>query len=1520
MAIDFNINDKGEESSFAILRTNPKFTSNLKLIVDSSSQMFLSAFKANKVLSKVEYQKFEVSENGTYSNDVSRFFKGIPTNERFQTLRKHSDITAYSDYAYQYEDQYNYGASFNSTKLYDEQYKIFAPVWLDRRIPKKFVIYRVSDVDYKQKHAEDTLGQNSRILELLESATIVKTFDLTRKSKIGKYLNNHVFDKGMPESAIEFNFSDSGAILYRGIDTTKGGFVSKKDFIADDLIQQDNLEINTNEIITTGFERHGVISANLINLEFMFDDASASNYEIYRYFGLYVDNIEEGSFKINSISSDDVVNVEPNTTNTVYDVVSAGITHEDMLPRTSELSIPTLSYINLGDDIFLHVKNNKKVEGLQIPVSSSIDIKNLIKSTNYSVSENKIKAVSKKISGKPFIKLNITEAPILNDRFYIGDKTEIEIANHDLYNFTAIADNTLDPGTFSGNNFSSVGNLNQIAIAIASLIEKISAYTTKVSGGSVIIEDYGSGDNRKRMSFGVYTLNVSDFLELDVASKQSTSTLPIQGFPNYSGTLFNSWELYTATGGSNIDAGFLVPSEELGDATVGQYVKHIGLSKYSKIIDIVEDHENPEMHRVVIEHAFKTTSDGTIQLYNKFTPTFGKFSVYNLKDFDFDFYSTKNSELSELEYESFEDGSTASDNFEGISGVLYQEDVKESNNYENVKSEYDRLHENELKETALKSRVVPSIMKYALKNSTNSRNLPYILNVNEAFGPNNLSPEIKLESGRSYDNLNMEHFHFNKIPIDFYENGTLSNLSSYTSFTTTDGISIDQLKSTEIDYFSLYFNWKGTVDARTGTWVDDKSKKLYTKFNGGTSELEPNTVFRGLRYIYKKRKEFTEVTPSSFDKTTEVNSYKFGVTLNYINDDTFNYVNYDVIKNDTFKFICVVITINVIDNDVKYLSRASVYELNDIKVGGEIIDTVLSSKIDFSRTQWPQGDSVEGDEFIIQTDLQSEIGDLSVFSRELTLNSDGNYSWVLFDIGQNIAGMQVISVINNNSFIVSGKPVFFNSSGVEIKPLNDQISTSDLYNIGINTVFKYWKTGSAGWDNLLEEVVSYNFAKRFNSFGDIKYTRVTAEFPGKDFENDFVLEIQDGVDIVKPSVLDTAPDSERPRSYQLSSQEIGKEIKERSDGGYFTTLKRMNGEYNPMFKDVVAFTDIYNIQSALLPEFIGDQLSIGSGGGLTGTILPFGTGSGSGSGAGPILYNLTIGNTPYEKNKKWRERLIYNKFKNQGIAFESYKNVEDSYGYMQNYHYHKVNDENSKNLLKLSETTDKLPLYPVIGEIAIDKKDFNVFKSKYASDYFTKSIQGTFNKEVYGTLSPVELKSFMASTIMKVKDQYDLTRFSQTEETSIDSLDSIRFNKLNKTAIHWIENDFEIIADFYLPKTIYNELLEDGIQSKFSKYLTAENSFGDKTTVLDDLEKYVYSNIVTRFIIENTEIYGIAGKNIKTDFISVDSPEELTSGRFVKQTNFDIQGYQNDGLSFRLIYNKKPGFKYHLKLHIKIQA
>lgn len=1525
MSIDFNTYNKEEETSFALLRTNPKLTSNLKLVVDSADNIFLSSFKANRVLSKVEYQKFEVSKNGNYANDVARFFKGTPTNERFQTLKKFSDVATYSDYSFQYEDQYNYGANFNSTKLYDEQYKLFAPIWLDRRIPKKFVIYRVNDVDYSQKYSEDILGQNDRILELLENATIIKSFDLSNKSNLGQYLHSHVYDKGAPNSAIEFNFSDSGAITYNGIDTTKGGFASKKDFIEGDFIQQDNLEINTNELITTGFERHGLISSNLINLEFMFDDASAENYKIYRYFGLYVDDIEEGSFKINSVTSDNILRIEPGTVHTVYDVDTAGITHSDMLPRTTELSFPSLSYVDLGGDNLLHVRNRKNSGNLQIPVTSNLHVGEFIKLTNYTRAGETLKALSKKIQNKPFIEIEVVEKPIMNDRIFIADITEFKIQNWNLYSFSLIADDNLPEGTFNGNSFSTQGSFSKIAFAIGKLIERLSAYKVKINQNSVIIEDYAEGNSRKKMSLGVYDLNVSTFLNIAEGSKQNS-------IPGYTGTMFNDWDLYSTVGGSADGESFLVSLSDLGDVKAGQYIKERNLEKYYLIKEIVKDHENEDTYRVIVSGKFKRPADNILQVYDKLEPTFGKFSAYHFKDFDFDFYSDRNSKLGELLYENVRELDEFNEidgveydpksKFAGITSVLYQDDVDDLVKATKLDSEYDRLEENKLKETALKSRVVPTIMKYALKNGTNARNKPYVLNVSEAFGTNNMSPDIRIESGRDYDKLNMEHFHFNKIPNNFYEDNKIKDLSSYTSFTTTDGISVSQLMSTEIDYFSLYFNWNGALNVTDEEWVDGPYRKLYTTFDGGTSELEPSTVFRGLRYIYKKRKERAQSVPTAFEKTSEVNSYKFGVTLDYVKGGETNQIRYRVIKNDTFKFICVVLEIDIQDNDIDSLNRALVYELNDMTKDESLINSKLSFEIDLSKSIWPQNQTF--DNITVYASDEAEEGGLANFTKEITKNEEGSYSWIYFETPNSFfpyAAMRVVSITNDNSIVVGGTPVKFDPSNGPI--LGEPVDGQTLDSIPTDTEFIYWKTGSAGWKNILDQIVSYNFAKRFNNFGEITYSTVgngiTRDFA---LDSEFVLEVQDGVDLIKPSVLDTAPDGDKPRSYQLSSEEIGKVIQQRKDGGYFTALKRMNGEYNPMFRDVIRFTDLYTQQSILIP----DEELIGNGEHpYAKLILPYPDGSlgydaGSGSGDGWGLINNLIESQSDTTNRIWRERLIYDKFKNQGIAFSSFKNVDDKYGYIENMHFHKVNDENSKSLLKLSETTDKLPLYPAIGEIAIDKKDFNVFKSKYADDYFTKAHVGFKSESVHGTLSPVELKSFMASTIMKVKDQYNLTRFTDTLETSLDSLDSIRFNKLNKTAIHWIENESEIIADFYLPKTIYNELLEDGIKNKFSKYVNAENSFGDKSTIEDDLEQYVYSNIVHRFIIDNIDIYGIAGKNLTTSFISVDSPKEMTDGRFVKQTNFDIQGYQNDGLSFRLIYSKKPGFKYHLKLDIKIQA
>ena len=63
-----------KKSSFGLLRTNPKLTTNIKIIADSKNRIYLETIDANPLISKSIYKGFEVSGNGSYSFDLRRFF------------------------------------------------------------------------------------------------------------------------------------------------------------------------------------------------------------------------------------------------------------------------------------------------------------------------------------------------------------------------------------------------------------------------------------------------------------------------------------------------------------------------------------------------------------------------------------------------------------------------------------------------------------------------------------------------------------------------------------------------------------------------------------------------------------------------------------------------------------------------------------------------------------------------------------------------------------------------------------------------------------------------------------------------------------------------------------------------------------------------------------------------------------------------------------------------------------------------------------------------------------------------------------------------------------------------------------------------------------------------------------------------------------------------------------------------------------------------------------------------------
>jgi hypothetical protein len=1466
MAIQFNLNNVNK-STFAVLRTNPKLTGNVKLTVNSSDQIFLSAFAADKILSEAQYQSYELNQKGSYSEDVAKFFKGVSLNTVYKTARKYSDFTPYEDYSFQYEQQYSYGASFNSIKVYEEQYKILAPIWLDRKVPEKFVVYRVKDVDYTESYEESTAGQNSRILELLKNATIVKTFDLTKDSVAGKYLNNHVYNDLIPSGAIQQNYEIDGLTKFRGIDVVNGGFSEKSEYLTRDILQSDLPEIAFNEIISNGFERNGIVSANLINLEFLFDDSNAANYEVYRYFGLYVDESPEGEFTIDTVTQKDLISIQPNSTSVFME--SGSITAEDLLPKVEDLQLPTLNYVKSGSGQFFHVKNATHFGELRLPLSIDVNSEIL---DNYK-KDDTIVTIEGAASNKGFIRFNITEAPIHNDRFYLGDLTEMKHASYDLEDFTFIADSSLIAGSFNGLRFSSQGNLVEITKAIKDAITASSIseyYTIYFKGTSIVIEDFAIGNDRDGMSFGIYTQNASQFIEVVSGYDRDMSTL-VPSIPVGVSTDFTEWVNYQSAGGSMEGAVKIVSSQEIGKLQKGDFVKKRNSNKFIEVIDIQPNLLDDTTYRVVLKEAVETSRDEVMQTYVKFKTQFGKFAAYDFMDFDFDFYSTDNSNSGELALEEY-NSIDATSYFINLTPVLEEEKVEEGIENDVITSEYDRLSENEMKEFAIRSRMVPSIMKFAMKNATNARNLPYILNVSEVFGSNNISPDIDLENGRNVDNLNMEHFHLNQIPEEPY-----IDIKGLTSYTDLDGmgVSIDQLKSTDVDYFSLYFNFNGAENTATGLWEDSAFKQLYTKFSNGSQILEPSTVFRGLKYLYKKRKEFNQTAPTEFIDSTEANDYKFGVTLNYVvstDPEDPNSVTYEVVKNDKFKFICVVLTLKVTKNDNYYINRLKLYELNDITISGVPVDTTIPFQIDLNHpdTDWNLPEiSVFASDF-------SQIDGTAAFTEHITADEFDKLSWVYFNTPLGRYCFKVERVINDSQIITFGLPVpFDNVTGPQ--PDLPPLTPADLALVSPTTQFYYYRGGSSGFKFLLEELVAYNFANRFNQFGDISYTTITVN--GEELSDRFVLGVESGSEVVKKSLLEATSDPERPKSYQLNNTEIGKVLRYRKDGGYFTLLRRINGDYNPLFKTVVSFTDIYNSNKLNYPA---------------------------------------LGDTEVVSND--RTDVIYNYNNGKGISFSSHKNVSEDYGYMKNLFFHKVNDQNVKNLLKLSQTTDKLPLYPKISEIAIDKKDMNLFKSKYSQDFFTKSLAGGGSNLVHGTLSPVEVKAFFASTIMKVKDNYDITAYSPKQENDLDSLDYIRVNKLNTNSVHWFENDTEIVADFYLPQSVKDELLEDGILSKFAKYVEPQNSYRDKTTIEDDLSVYIYQNVVPRFIIDSIEIYALEGKNLSTEFVSTTDVTGLTANGYRIQTNYEVETYQNDSLSFRLIYKKRLGYNYSLKVLVKIEA
>ncbi len=287
-----------DKSSYGLLKTNPKLSGNIKLTVDSSENLWLNSIDANNELSDSSYKKYSISSRSTYAKDLYSFFKNgkTPASIIFDLYQFDSTYqNTKRELNQQYDNFYNYGVEQLRNKFYDENFSFFAPLWLRKKIPDYFIIFRIdhpiSIESYQSVLREDFFNK------YFKEAKIIKTYDMRPQSKLGAYLSNIVNDSRFKERPINVSFDSDELTLWNGISYADGSMTGKGEFL-NEYWKVDRPIIELEEYITAGFERNGIISTNLINLEFLFDDEEAELYGINRYFGLYVSENELGKIQI----------------------------------------------------------------------------------------------------------------------------------------------------------------------------------------------------------------------------------------------------------------------------------------------------------------------------------------------------------------------------------------------------------------------------------------------------------------------------------------------------------------------------------------------------------------------------------------------------------------------------------------------------------------------------------------------------------------------------------------------------------------------------------------------------------------------------------------------------------------------------------------------------------------------------------------------------------------------------------------------------------------------------------------------------------------------------------------------------------------------------------------------------------------------------------------------------------------------------------------------------------------------
>jgi len=288
----------GRNVSFQLLRTNPKLTSNVKLTVDSSGDLWLNSINATSQLADQKYKRFPINESSSHEVNLYKFYDAgkTPSSIAYALGSTVSKTATAKDLKDQFDfDLYSSGAKYLTSKQYPEKFSYFAPIYLDQVRPQKFVIFKIKGASNysagEGKVKSMNLTNSDFSTDFLKKAELVKVFDLSPSSKIGKYLENISTNKMFSKNPLYVNYKRDGYSIYRGASLKTGTYVEIPEQLST-VFSRALPMLKVEQFVTLGFERNSIVHPRIVNLEFLFDDETSEPFSFNRYIGFYCNDID----------------------------------------------------------------------------------------------------------------------------------------------------------------------------------------------------------------------------------------------------------------------------------------------------------------------------------------------------------------------------------------------------------------------------------------------------------------------------------------------------------------------------------------------------------------------------------------------------------------------------------------------------------------------------------------------------------------------------------------------------------------------------------------------------------------------------------------------------------------------------------------------------------------------------------------------------------------------------------------------------------------------------------------------------------------------------------------------------------------------------------------------------------------------------------------------------------------------------------------------------------------------------